>query len=225
MIDTYIVIPAWNEEKTISKVIQDLKDNNFNNIVVVDDGSKDNTTKIAKEQGVTVLNHIINRGQGAAIQTGTEHALKQGAEIIIHFDADGQFKAEEIQKMIKPVAEEDYDIALGSRFLGQTINIPPLKKLTLKGGIIFTRIFSNIKLTDTHNGFRALTKKAAKEIEITQDEFAHASEILDLIKKKNLKYKEIPVTVVYSDYAKTKGQSILNSVRIIKDLIIRKITK
>src|SRR3989344_6321778 len=129
--DPLIIIPAFNEEKAISKVILDLKSNKYNNILVVDDGSKDKTAEIAKKHNVKVIRHFINRGQGAALQTGTEYALENGAEIIVHFDADGQFLAEDIKDIIAPL-KEGYDIALGSRFLNKRpINIPLQRKIIL----------------------------------------------------------------------------------------------
>jgi glycosyltransferase involved in cell wall biosynthesis len=223
--DPFIIIPAYNEEKAISQVITDLKNHNYHNIIVVNDGSSDKTEEIAKNHGVKVISHIINRGQGAALQTGTEYALEKGAQIIVHFDADGQFLAKDIETLLAALKEGN-DIVLGSRFLDKKpINMPLTKKIILKTGKIFMRIFSNISITDPQNGFRALTKHAAQKIRITQDGMAHASEILDQIKKHKLKYKEVPVTIVYSEYAKQKGQSILNSVRIAYRLLIKKMLR
>lgn len=221
----FIVIPAYNEEKMIGKVIRELKENNYNNIIVVDDGSKDSTSKIVESLNTNIITHIINRGQGAALQTGTEYALRKGADIIVHFDADGQFKAEEIKNITQPIVNEEVEVTLGSRFLGTAVNIPHSKKITLKLGILFTYFFSGLKLTDTHNGFRALSRDAAQKILITQDKMAHASEIVDEIKKKKIKFKEIPVTVIYSEYSKKKGQSIFNSIKIAFNLIIKKLAK
>lgn len=223
--EPFIIIPAYNEEGVISKVITDLKSNDYQNIIVVDDGSSDRTSEIAKEAGAKVIRHFINRGQGAALQTGNEYALKKGAEIIVHFDADGQFLAEEIKDMIDPL-KEGYDIALGSRFLDKKpVNMPASKKIVLKGGRIFTKIVSNISLSDSHNGFRAMTRETAKKINIRQDGMAHNSEIVDLIKRKNIKYKEVPTTVIYSDYAIQKGQSVFNSLRIAYKLMAGKLIK
>jgi len=222
--DPLIIIPAFNEEKAIADVIKDLKSHDYHNILVIDDGSKDRTAEIAKENGAKVIKHIINRGQGAALQTGNEYAIKNNIEVIVHFDADGQFIAEDIKNMLEPL-KEGYEIVLGSRFLGKKpINIPFEKKLILKGGRLFTKLFSNISLSDTHNGFRAISKSTLEKLKIKQDGMAHASEIIDLIKKNNLKYKEVPVTVIYSDYSISKGQGIFNSLRIAFKLIIRKLS-
>ena len=221
----FIVIAAYNEEKSIVKVIESLKKHGYRHIVVVDDGSKDNTFKLCKKENVHALRHVINRGQGAALKTGIDFALLEGADIIVTFDADGQHKAEEITRLTEPIKKGEVDAALGSRFLDNKTKIPFLKRLTLKGGVIFTRVFSGIKLTDTHNGFRALSKRAAQKIEITQDKMAHASEIIDEIAEKKIRFKEVPVTIVYTDYSKSKGQSIFNSIRIAAKFLLHKLMR
>ena len=218
-----IVIPAYNEEKMIGKVIADIKKEGYKNIVVVDDGSVDKTSEVAKKAGATILRHILNLGQGAAIETGLEYCRKINADIVVTYDADGQFRAFEIKKVIQPILDKKADVVLGSRFLGKTVNMPFLKKLTLKGAIFFTDIFSNIKLTDTHNGFRAFSKNALNKIFINHSGMAHASDIIDQIKRYNLRYQEAPVTVLYTDYSLKKGQSILNSIKIVLDLLFEKL--
>ncbi|MCX8147045.1 MAG: glycosyltransferase family 2 protein, partial [Candidatus Woesearchaeota archaeon] len=161
-----------------------------------------------------VLRHIINRGQGASLKTGIDYSLQKKADIIVTFDADGQHKPEEIKDLIRPIINKEADIVLGSRFLGKKSNVPFMKKIVLKLGVVFTFLYSGIWLTDTHNGFRALSRKAAEKIEIRQDRMEHASEIIDEIRKKKLRYKEVPVTIMYSYYARQKGQSPLNSIKI-----------
>jgi len=220
---TFIVIPAYNEEKMIDKVIFDIKKEGFSNIIVVDDGSVDKTAQVAKKAGAKVLRHILNLGQGAALETGFEYCRRKKADIIVSFDADGQFKACEIKKVIKPIIEKKVDIVLGSRFLGKTINMPFLKFIILKAGIIFTDIFSNIRLTDTHNGFRAFSKEALEKISINHSGMAHASDIIDQINKNDLKFKEVPVTVLYNDYSLKKGQSVFNSFNIVINLLFEKL--
>lgn len=211
----FIVIPAYNEEKTISGVVAGLKKEGYRNVVVVDDCSSDSTAEIAKKAGAAVLRHIINRGQGASLRTGMDYALKRGAGIIVNFDADGQHNPKEVKDIIRPVIKGKADVALGSRFLNKKSNVPVAKKIVLKLGVVFTFIFSGIWLTDAHNGFRAFSRKAAQRIEIKQDRMEHASEIIDQIKRKNIRYKEVPVTITYSG----RSQSPLNSIRIAARLI------
>ena len=217
-----IVIPAYNEEKTIAKVINNLKKEGYSNIIVVDDGSKDRTYKIIKESNATALRHIINRGQGASLQTGISYALLNNADIIVHFDADGQHNAKEIKNLINPILQNKTEVCLGSRFLTKQ-NIPLSKRIVLKGAILIIWFMYGIKLTDAHNGFRAFSRNAAKKVKITSDKMEHASEIVEEIKKNKIKYKEIPVTINYTKYSNEKGQKISNSIKILIKMILKKI--
>jgi len=221
----YIVIAAYNEEKSIISVIKSLKKEGYHNIIVVDDGSRDKTYELCKKEKIHILRHVINRGQGAALKTGMDFALLSGAEIIVTFDADGQHRADEIKRLTELVRKGEVDVALGSRFLDSKTKVPFFKRIMLKGAIIFTWAFSGIKLTDTHNGFRAFSRNAAEKIQITEDRFEHASEIIDEIAKKRIRFKEVPVTIVYSKYARAKGQSIFNSLRIAFKLILGKLAR
>jgi len=216
------VIAAYNEEKKVASVVDDVS-KYVDLVVVIDDGSKDKTVEVIKNKKAIVLKHCINLGQGAALQTGFDYAKEFNPDVIITYDADGQFEAKEISKIIEPILDKKVEVVLGSRFLGKTINMSPFRKYILKLGILFTWVFSEIKLTDTHNGFRAFNNKALNLIEITQNRMAHASEIIDEIKRNNLNYLEVPVTVKYDDYSKQKGQSSLNSIRILLELITRKL--
>lgn len=218
----FAVIAAYNEERTISQVLQDIE-KYVDWIVVVDDGSSDNTSQQAKGKKVILLKHPFNLGQGAALQTGFEYAKRKMADIVITYDADGQFLAKDIPQLIEPIMQNEADIVLGSRFLGKTVNMPYSRLLTLKMGIIFTFIFSNLKLTDVYNGLRALNQIALQKITITQNRLAHASEILDKIKTNNLRFREIPVTVKYTQYSKQKGEKNLNAVKVFVDLVSRKL--
>lgn len=222
---TVAVIPAFNEEKNIERVIREIKPH-VSEAIVIDDGSSDETAELANRAGAYVLRHRINRGQGAALATGMEFALqKLNADIVVHYDADGQHEAKEIDELVKPIILGQADVALGSRFLDKKSNVPFFRKLVLKAGIIFTRITSGLKVTDTHNGFRALSAKAAEAIDITQDRMAHASEILDEIARHKLRYVEVPVTVRYTRESLEKGQSSLNSVRIVWEYLTGKLFK
>ncbi len=221
----YIVIPAYNEEKSVGKVIKELRENNYKNIIVIDDGSKDKTYNAAKRAKAEVLRHVINRGQGAALKTGIDYALKKKADIIVTFDADGQHSVKDIKKLVEPVKNNKVDVALGSRFLKKNKNTPFIRKLFLKGGALVIFLMYGIKLTDSHNGFRALSRKAAEKIDIKSDGMEHASEILEQIKKKRLKYKEVPVTIKYTNYSLKRGQSTFNSFKILFKMIFRWFTK
>lgn len=216
---TICVIPAWNEEKNIGRVLERVK-SYVNEIVVVDDGSADNTFQEIKKYNVHALRHIINRGQGAALQTGNEYALQIGADIVVHFDADGQFLAEEIEEVITPVKNGEFDVVFGSRFMGKESNIPKFKKnIIVPLGHLVNKIIIGKSLTDPQSGFRVLSKKAVKTIIIEQNEMAHCSEIIHKTFKNNLKYKEVPITVIYNDF----GRSFGTGIKIVKDLLLAKV--
>jgi len=221
--EVYITIPMYNDEKMITKVIKNLNSKGYNNVVVVDDGSKDNGYSVVKKNTKAIVTkHVVNRGQGAALQTGMEIAIDRGAKYIVHFDSDGQHDVKDLDHMLKTLIEGKYDIVLGSRFL-QENKIPLKKRIVLKGGIVFTYILSGIWLTDVHNGLRVMTTETAKKLNLQHDRMEHASEILDKVKSLNLKYKEVPVTIHYTDYSQAKGQSISNSINIAIKLISSKL--
>lgn len=226
--DMWFILAAFNEEKQIEKTVSKLKNAGYSNIVVVDDGSIDMTYELAKKQGVHVLRHVVNRGQGAALRSGTDYALKKKAKYIIHFDADGQHRVEDISAMMQPLLKNEAQICLGSRFLDKNkkTRMPFHRAFYVKGGLFFTKIMTGLKLTDTHNGFRAMTAKAAKELEITQDEMEHASEILELIARKKIKYKEVPVIIKYDEETlKNSKNSFKSGVKIILKTIWYKFMK
>jgi glycosyltransferase involved in cell wall biosynthesis len=187
---------------------------------VVDDGSKDKTVELAKKAGAIVLEHKINCGQGAALQTGNDFALIKKADLVVHFDGDGQFLASEIKNLIQPIIEDNYEVVFGSRFLGKKSKIPKFKeKIILPLGKIINKLFLGIKTTDPQNGFRALSRKALKKIAIKNNGMAHCSEILFKTKEYNLKFKEIPTTVIYNDF----GQRSSGGFKILKDLFMNKL--
>lgn len=222
--DTWIVIAAYHEEKSITTVVENLREHNYTNIVVVDDGSEDNTLEEARNAGAISLQHLVNRGQGAALRTGMEYALQNNAEYIVHFDADGQHRVEDIPKMLEPIKTGSADITLGSRFL-QKQHVPPAKKVVLKLGIIFQWVTTGAWLTDTHNGFRAMNRQAASKLKIVQDRMGHATEIIELIRRHKLRYKEVPVKIEYNEYAVSKGQRLRNAFNIAAKNIYHKFLK
>ena len=197
----WIVVPAYNEEHHIEGVIGDLKSHGYNNIVVIDDGSNDRTGWVSQQAGATVLRHVLNRGQGAGLKTGIDFALQEGADYIVTFDSDGQHMAKDIAPLLAPVQARDAEVALGSRFLTGSIDIPFSRRILLKGSIFVIWLFYGIKMTDAHNGFRILSKDAASKINIKSNRMEHASEIINEIKRNKLRYIELPVTIRYNDPA------------------------
>ncbi len=222
----FVIVPAYNEEKSIGRVLRgffetQFKDESLKNmkVVVVDDGSVDNTVQIASQAGATVLRHEINRGQGAALQTGNQYALEQGASIVVHFDADGQFNPVDIESGLMTMKNKGVDVVLGSRFLDNRSKMPWSKKyLLLPISRFVNRLLTGLKLTDAHNGFRILSRKALQKINISQDRMAHNSEIVKQIKQHNLLFAEHPVEVVYTEY----GQGVGGGLKILQDLLAAK---
>ncbi|HPT08102.1 MAG TPA: glycosyltransferase family 2 protein [bacterium] len=221
----FCIIPAWNESLNIVTTIQKVL-NYVDFLVIINDCSTDNTLKKAQElqnqypDKIKVLSHPINLGQGASLQTGNDYALLNGAEIIVHFDGDGQFLAEEIIDIINPIIKDNYDIVFGSRFLEKKSSIPKFKKnIIMPLAKIFNFIFFGIKTSDPQIGFRAMTASTAQKIRIENNRMAHATEILAKAYKYKLKIKEVPVTVIYNRY----GQKFSGGFKIIKDLFFKKI--
>jgi glycosyltransferase involved in cell wall biosynthesis len=220
----WVVVAAYNEGRRLGQTLDGLRPH-CPRVVLVDDGSQDDTAEVALRRDVWVLRHVINCGQGAALQTGIDFALARGAEVVVTFDADGQHDPEEIGRLTEPVLAGRADVALGSRFLGQTVGMPWSRGLVLRLGVLFTQVFSRVRVSDTHNGFRALSRPAAAAIRITQDRMAHASEILDQVRQHRLRYCEVPVTIRYAEETLAKGQSSWNAVRIVGQLVLGRLIR
>jgi polyprenyl-phospho-N-acetylgalactosaminyl synthase len=223
--ELFVVIAAWNEGECIADVVRELRQAGYPNVVVVDDGSRDATAERARGAGASVLVHLINRGQGAALQTGITYALKRGARFVVTFDADGQHDLHDIPAMIKPIANGEVDICLGSRFLQAGSNVPAVRRVVLAAAVVFTRVTSRIRLTDAHNGFRALSRRAAERIDLQLDRMAHASEIIDQVRASGLPFREVPVRIRYTDYSMKKGQRSAAALRVAFDYLVGKVLR
>ena len=218
---TFVVIAAYNEEAHVRSVVRDVKTRGYD-VVVVDDGSADGTAREAELAGATVLRSPINRGQGSALRTGINHALETGAEVIVTYDADGQFVADEIASLIEPIERGDADVVLGSRYLDrEAVNLSAQKRLAHTLGRIWTWLFSGRWYSDPQCGLRAMNASAARTIRITIDRYTHASEILDEIARHRLRVREVPVTVIYH----RRGQSSLAAITIGVRMLIRKVVE
>ncbi len=223
--DVFVVIPAYNEERMIRSVIDELRKQEFHNIVVVDDGSDDATARIALEEGAIVLQHPINRGQGAALKTGTDFAVQQNASIIVHFDADGQMRSQDIVRLVEPIRKGKVRMSFGSRFMNKQSNIPVLRRLFLKGGRVFMKVLYGVNMTDPQSGFRAMDAQAAQHIVITQRSMAHCSEIIDEVHRKKIPYCEVPVIIKYTEYSLMHGQNNLAAFRIAAKLLWKRMIR
>ncbi len=212
----WIVIPAFNEGKVICDVIQPLIQEGYQ-VVVVDDGSSDGSPEKVIDLDLHFCRHTINLGQGAALQTGIQLALKNNALYIVTFDGDGQHRAEDVKRLLEPLLTGRCQVTLASRFIksGGATGIPFCRKLLLKSGAWFTRRVLGVQVTDVHNGLRGFTAGAALKIEITQNRMGHATQILSQIRHERLIYKEIPVTIRYTEYSLAKGQRLSNLLNVL----------
>lgn len=215
-----IIIPAFNEEKTIGNVIKELKNHGYKNIVVINDGSTDKTAKIAEKQGIKVVNHLLNRGLGAALKTGVEYAKKQNIEIVITFDSDGQHKASDIKKLIKPIVENKADFVIGTRLLLPKY-VPFDRKIIIWLSNLITFCLYGVWTTDSVSGLRAFSKKALNLIEIKTEKMEVSNEFFREVKKHKLKYAEVPIQAIYTDYSREKGQKNTNAFSVGLKMLLR----
>lgn len=220
----FVIIPFYNENTVIREVIESLLPYNYK-IVLVDDGSTKSPVDILSDTNpLHFIRHKVNLGQGASIQTGIDFALQKGAKWLVTFDADGQHLASDIESLLLPLQNNEADICIASRFLEKgKHNATKGRKITLKVGRWVNYFFTGFFLSDAHNGLRSMNRLAAEKLKLKENRMAHATEFLIAIKKNNLRYKEIPATVVYSDYSRKKGQSVFSSVRIFFDLVLHKL--
>ncbi len=219
--DVLIVLPAYNESKVIGNLINDLKKEVNYDILVVDDGSKDNTFDILKKiKGIKVIKHIFNRGAGAATYTGIKFARNKGYDYVILMDSDGQHSPKDIKKLMKYSSK--YDIIIGSRMISNNLkNMPIQRRIANLVGSLLTWFFFRKFVWDSQSGFKILNKKAIKRIEINFDRYEFCSEIIGEIYSKNLSVKEVPIEVIYSTHSKSKGQSISNGFKMIIKFIVK----
>jgi polyprenyl-phospho-N-acetylgalactosaminyl synthase len=216
-----VIVPLYNEESVIADVIDGLH-KNFDTVVCVDDGSTDNSAAIAKNAGATVIHHPYNLGQGAALQTGIVYARSlPTTEYVVTFDADGQHRVDDVMGMLALARDKNLAIVFGSRFLDRRTKPGFAKKTVLKVAVFITRTVTGLKLTDAHNGLRVIRRDALMHVNLIQDRMSHATEIVQQLANTKMRWREYPVEVLYTEYSKKKGQSLLNSINILFDLIVR----
>ncbi|WP_297419847.1 HAD-IA family hydrolase [Thermococcus sp.] len=224
LLSTYVVVPAYNEEKTIKSVLGDLlRYFRRDEIIVVNDGSKDGTREIARSYGVHVPTHLVNRGLGGALGTGLAYALRRNARLVLTFDADGQHLVSDALRVMKPVAEGKADFAVGSRLKGDTSQMPFIKKF---GNFVLdsiTAVFARKYVSDSQSGLRCFNKDCASKIRITCDRYAVSSEIIIEAAKNGCRITEVPIKAVYTEYSMKKGTNVLEGVKIALNLLFDKL--
>ena len=212
------VMPAYEEGSRIGDVVDGVRAQV--EVVVVDDGSTDDTAAVAREHGALVLRHIVNRGAGAAVATGIHRALELGAHVIVTVDADGQHRVEDITIVIKPVLEDEADVVIGSRFLGGVDDMPLVKRIGNWGLNWLTRLLYGVPLTDSQSGFRAFNRRAAELFELRVDRYGFCSEMVGEAARNRLRLVEVPIRSHYFDTK--KGTGVADGVAIALDLFLRR---
>ena len=214
-------MPLFQEATVIGDVVTQARAT-FPHVVCVDDGSADDSAARARAAGAVVVRHPVNLGQGAALQTGIEWVLtRTQAPFLVTFDADGQHQPAEAAEMVRRARGEGLAVVFGSRFLDDRTQPGLLKRIVLKLAVWVTNRSTGLRLTDAHNGLRVIRRDAAAQLDLRQARMAHASEIVAQLGRTGLPWAEHPVHVIYTDYSRAKGQSLLNSVNILVDLVFR----
>ncbi|MHA2787923.1 glycosyltransferase family 2 protein [Corynebacterium sp. S7] len=223
--DTWLIVPCYNEGQVIEEVLSHARET-FPNIVAVNDGSADDSAQAIHAAGAHLVNHPVNLGQGAALQTGVEYARKQpGAKYFVTFDADGQHQVKDVVKMVNRLRTEEVDIIVGTRFgrpRSEDDQVPLIKRIVLQIVVLLSPRSRRLGLTDAHNGLRAFNLKVANEMDIKMSGMSHASEIIAMIDEKNWRVSEEHVDILYTEYSMAKGQSLINGVNILADTFLAK---
>jgi glycosyltransferase involved in cell wall biosynthesis len=224
-----IVIPAYNEAAVIGNVIRSVikafkLTPYLMEIVVVNDESKDDTGKIAKKSGATVINHILNSGAGGATATGLSYAQQNQFDVACTMDADGQHAADDVVNGVVQLIERDVDLLIGSRLINSQ-GMSRVKVLGNKGLSFITYIIFGINSTDSQSGLRIFSRKSLEKLRWKTSGYEFCSEMLWRAKQTGLKIEEYPIQAIYTDYSKAKGQNNWNAINIIKSLLKRRIAE
>ncbi len=217
---TWVVVPLYREAGVVGDVVRELR-TRFAHVVCVDDGSPDDSAAVAEAAGATVVRHGVNLGQGAALQTGIAYALRDELTTsVVTFDADGQHRVEDADAMVRRLGREELDVLFGSRFLDRRTQLDPLRRVVLRLATLYTNRSTGVRLTDAHNGLRVFSRRGAAHLRLRHDRMAHASEIVEQVGRGGLRWAEHPVEIRYTDYSRSKGQSLLNSVNILVETLL-----
>lgn len=217
--DVYVIVPAFNEQNVIKDIINNLL-KNFSNVIVINDGSNDKTLETINDLDIKILNHEINLGVGAAVQTGFDYVSNiPDAKAVITFDADGQHLVDDAVAMAKEIMICDEGIIFGTRFPKHSKNIPMVKRIVLKLIAKITDLVTGVSLSDAHNGLKAYKVSIIKELELQFSSYSYESELITQVAKKKIDYKEMSTDIKYTSYSIKKGQKLLNGLLIIEDLL------
>jgi len=215
-----VVIPVYNEESVIPEVVEELRQAGTFTVIVVDDGSSDNSFATAKELGVVAVRHKINRGKGAAVKTGIEVAKRLDADIVVTMDGDGQHDPVDIAVLVDPIVKDGCDVVLGSRLMDHE-GMPVIKIIANKIGNVFTWLFYGIFVSDSQSGFRAFSKYATQVIDTRADKYEYDSKVIREMKNNRLQFVEVPIQVRYTEYSmgKKHKQGFVNGLKTLGRMI------
>jgi glycosyltransferase involved in cell wall biosynthesis len=218
-----IVIPAYNEALTIADVVRGAV-KIADRVLVVDDGSRDQTRELARQAGALVVRHAVNRGVGAALGTGIEAAVRLGADSVVTMDADGQHRAEDAAKVFERLDQGDVDLVIGSRMKqgDEPGNMPLHRVLFNTIGNVLTFFLFGVWVTDSQSGLRGLSRRAATTIELRTNGMESLSEFIKEKKDKRWRMAEVPIKAIYTDYSMSKGQNFFVGVKVAMRLIFRR---
>lgn len=220
-VKNFIVIPAKNEAPRLGQVLEKLRARAYHNIIVVNDGSTDETHRVAESYGVTVLKHLVNLGPGAATQTGIEYALEQGADYILTLDADGQHYPEDIEPMLEAINDTGVDIVIGSRFLDPRNPVPRNRRLFNKIANILTAFLTGVHVSDSQSGMKVFRAEFARNLDFKFNGFEFCTELFRIVYQQKAKLLEVPIKVKYTQETMEKGQSLGNGFVMVLRLVRR----
>ena len=212
------IIPAYNEGKVIGNVVKTVR-RECDRVLVIDDGSSDDTRWNAERAGALVICHSVNLGTGASEETGIRSALQLGADVIVTLDADGQHDPSEIPKLLEPILSDEADMVIGSRFLEPEGPMPQTRRVgnSLLTGL--TSIICGVEITDSQSGFRALNRRAAEKINELPSDYSWASDMITQVHRKGLRIREAPVRTIYDPYSLSKGTGLFDGLKILLYLV------
>ncbi len=216
------MIPAYNEGSVIGEVLANLKKANYENVIVIDDGSQDDTFDVANRAGVKIMRHAINRGLGGALGTGLKAAVLTKCQVIVTFDADGQHSVEDIERVALPILQGKADVVIGSRLKNRK-GMPWYRVLMNMTGNFITYALFGVWCSDTQSGLRGFSADAARKIQIHTNRMEVSSEIIREIGRRELKMHEVPIKAIYTDYSLSKGQSLFTGIKTFFKLLLHRL--
>jgi len=213
-----VIVPCFNEGKIVRKILTELLVKGYS-VIAIDDGSNDNTFSEMSKTAAKLLQHRINLGQGAALETGLEYVRRhvKNFDYLCTFDADGQHNVDDIEVLVNSMVQTKYNVILGNRFGQNQFEGGKVKGFLLRFSARLTKFTIGLNVADRHNGLRCLDRKSVNSIKLNIAGYGHADDFLRQIVRNDLTYGEAPVRIRYTSYSKSKGQPLYNLITILFD--------